>query len=456
MHRELFERAAQLATEYLEALPEQPVGAQATREELIAALGGPLPERGEDPVAALERFARAMEPGLIASAGPRYFGFVVGAGLPAAMAADWLASAWNQNVSLNALSPAGAAAEEVAIGWLLDLLGLPRECSVGFVTGGQTANFTCLLAARNEAYRRAGWDVERDGLLGAPPLRIVAGAEAHVSLFAALRMLGFGTARIELIEADAQGRMSAPALARVLAGSGGTPMIVCAQAGNVNSGAFDPLPEIVDAAHAAGAWVHVDGAFGLWAAASPRRRALLAGAHRADSWATDAHKWLNVPYDCGIAITAHPQAHRAATTASASYLTNASGPERNPFEWVPEASRRGRALPVYVALRTLGRAGVAELVDRCCALAARMASALAAAPGVRVLNDVALNQALVRFGDSDEKTREVIARVQRDATCWVGGTTWQGVHAMRISVSGWSTTEADADRSVQAILRAAS
>jgi glutamate/tyrosine decarboxylase-like PLP-dependent enzyme len=455
VHRQLFERAAQLATEYLEALPEQPVGAQATREELIAALGGALPQRGEEPVAALERFARAMEPGLIASAGPRYFGFVVGAGLPAAMAADWLASAWNQNVSLNALSPAGAAAEEVAIGWLLELLGLPGECSVGFVTGGQTANFTCLLAARNEVYRRAGWDVEREGLIGAPPLRVIAGAEAHVSVFAALRMLGFGTARVELVEADGQGRMSAPALRRVLAARNSAPTIVCAQAGNVNSGAFDPLQEIVEAAHGAGAWVHVDGAFGLWAAASPRRGALLAGAHRADSWATDGHKWLNVPYDCGIAITAHPQAHRAATTASASYLTNSVGAERNPFEWVPEASRRGRALPVYVALRTLGREGVAELVDRCCALAARMATALAAAPGVRVLNEVVLNQALVRFGESDEKTRQVIARVQRDGTCWVGGTTWHGLHAMRLSVSGWSTTESDADRSVEAILRAA-
>jgi len=230
---------------------------------------------------------------------------------------------------------------------------------------------------------------------------------------------------------------------------------VCAQAGNVNSGAFDPLVEIVDAAHAAGAWVHVDGAFGLWAAASPRYRALVAGADRADSWATDGHKWLNVPYDCGIGITAHPGAHRAATTASASYLTNAGGPERNPFEWVPEASRRGRAFPVYVALRTLGREGVADLVDRSCALAARMASALATAPRVQVLNEVVLNQALVRFRNSDEKTREVIARVQQDGTCWVGGTTWHGVHAMRISVSGWSTTEADADTSVQAILRAA-
>jgi glutamate/tyrosine decarboxylase-like PLP-dependent enzyme len=455
VHRELFRRAAQLAAEYLEGLPARPVGARAAREELMAALGGPLPDRGEDPVAALERFARAMDPGLVANAGPRYFGFVVGAGLPAAMATEWLASVWNQNVSLNALSPAGAAAEEVAIGWLLELLGLPRDCSLGFVTGGQTANFTCLLAARNEVYRRAGWDVERDGLAGAPPLRIIAGAEAHVSLFAALRMLGFGTARVESVEADGQGRMKAAELRRVLAGNGKGPAIVCAQAGNVNTGAFDPLAEIVEAAHGAGAWVHVDGAFGLWAAASPRHRALLAGADRADSWATDAHKWLNIPYDCGIAITAHPRAHRAATTASASYLTTAGGPERNPFEWVPEASRRGRAFPVYVALRTLGRDGIADLVDRCCALAARMASALAAAPGVRVLNEVVLNQALVRFGDSDEKTREVIARVQRDGTCWVGGTTWKGMHAMRISVSGWSTTDGDADASVQAMLRAA-
>jgi glutamate/tyrosine decarboxylase-like PLP-dependent enzyme len=455
VHRELFRRAAQLAADYLERLPARPVGPRATREELIAALGGPLPERGEDPAAALERFVRAMDPGLVASAGPRYFGFVTGAGLPAAMAAEWLGAVWNQNVSLNALSPAGAAAEEVAIGWLLDLLGLPRQCSLGFVTGGQTANFTCLLAARNEVYRRAGWDVERNGLLGAPALRVIAGAEAHVSLFASLRMLGFGTARVELVEADGQGRMKAAELRRVLATRREGPIVVCTQAGNVNTGAFDPLPEIVDAAHESGAWVHIDGAFGLWAAASPRHRALLAGADRADSWATDAHKWLNVPYDCGIAISAHPQAHRAATTASASYLTNAGGPERNPFEWVPEASRRGRAFPVYVALRTLGREGVADLVDRCCALAARMASALSAAPGVRVLNEVVLNQALIRFGDSDEKTRDVIARVQRDGTCWVGGTTWHGQHAMRISVSGCGTTEPDADRSVEAILRAA-
>jgi glutamate/tyrosine decarboxylase-like PLP-dependent enzyme len=455
VHRELFERAAQLATEYLDRVAERPAGARATRDELLAALGGPLPERGEEPLRALERFARAMAPGLTANAGPRYFGFVTGAGLPAAMAADWLASAWNQNVSLNALSPAGAAAEEVAIGWLLDVLGLPRECSVGFVTGGQTANFTCLLAARNEAYRRAGWDVERDGLLGAPALRVIAGAEVHVSVFAALRMLGFGTARVELVDADAQGRMVPAALRKVLPGKPGGPVIVCAQAGNVNSGAFDPLPEIVEAAHRAGAWVHVDGAFGLWAAASPRRRALMAGGEEADSWATDAHKWLNVPYDCGVAITRHPTAHRAATTASAAYLTNAGGPERNPLEWVPEASRRGRGLPVYLALRTLGRTGVADLVDRCCALASRIASRLAAAPGVRVLNEVALNQVLVRFGDSDERTREVISRVQRDGTCWVGGTNWHGMHAMRISVSGWSTTESDADRSVEAMLAAA-
>ena len=455
MHRELFERAAQLALDYLDRVGERPAGARATREELLAALGGPLPDRGEEPVRALERFARAMDPGLTANAGPRYFGFVTGAGLPAAMAADWLASAWNQNVSLNALSPAGAAAEEVAIGWLLDVLGLPRGCSVGFVTGGQTANFTCLLAARNEVYRRAGWDVERDGLLGAPPLRVIAGAEVHVSVFAALRMLGFGTARVELVEADAQGRMVPAALRKVLPARPAGPIVVCVQAGNVNTGAFDPLPEIVEVAHAAGAWVHVDGAFGLWAWASPRRRALMAGGEAADSWSTDAHKWLNVPYDCGVAITRHPTAHRAATTASAAYLTNAGGPERNPFEWVPEASRRGRALPVYLALRTLGRAGVAELVDRCCAMASRMASRLAAAPGVRVLNEIVLNQVLVRFGDSDERTREVIARVQRDGTCWVGGTNWHGMHAMRISVSGWSTTEADADRSVDAILAAA-
>jgi len=449
---EILEKAYRIASSYLRELPERFVGARASRKDLLAALGGPLPEAGEDPVAALEAFARAADRGLVASAGPRYFGFVTGSGLPQAIAADWLASAWNQNVALNTLSPAGAAIEEVAIGWLVDLLGLPPDASCGFVTGGQTANFTCLLAARNEVLRRAGWDVEAKGLVGAPRIRVVAGDEIHVSMLAALRMLGLGSDCVERVEVDGQGRMVAASLRRCLASPEG-PLIVCAQAGNVNTGAFDPLDAIIEIAHERSAWVHVDGAFGLWAAASPRLRSLLQGHERADSWATDAHKWLNVPYDCGIAFTAHPRAHRAATTASAAYLSLAQD-ERNPLEWVPEASRRARAIPVYLALRTLGRRGLADLVERSCARARRMASALASRPGVVVLNDVVLNQVLVRFDDSDERTAAVIAEVQREGTCWLGGTRWQGRAAMRISVSGYATSEADADRSAAAIRRA--
>lgn len=451
MDETLLRRALDLSLEFLRSLPQRHVGPLATRDELVAALGGPLPEHGEDPRSALESLARGADRGLVGSAGPRYFGFVVGSTLPAALAADWLTSAWDQNASLNVLSPACAAIEDVAAGWLLDVLGLPRTASLGFVTGGQGANFTCLAAARHEVYRRAGWDVEKDGLIGAPPLRVIAGAQVHVSVQAALRMLGIGSGRLELVPADDQGRMIASGLRAALERGPRVPTIVLAQAGEVNSGAFDPLPGIVELAHAHGAWLHVDGAFGLWAAASPGLRHLLDGYEGADSWATDAHKWLNVPYDCGLAITAHPQAHRAAMSASAAYLELGEGERRNPFEWVPESSRRGRGTPVYLALRTLGRSGVAALVDRCCALARRMADGLRAG-GAEVINEVVLNQVLVRFGD---RTGEVIERVQRDGTCWLGGTQWRGAPAMRISVSSWATTEADADRSVRAILEAA-
>ncbi|MFL5454896.1 MAG: pyridoxal phosphate-dependent decarboxylase family protein [Myxococcales bacterium] len=447
---DVFERACRIASSYREQVGIRPVGARASREELLEALSGPLPEKGEDPALALESFARAVDPGLVASAGPRYFGFVTGSGLPQAVAADWLVSAWNQNASFQIASPAAAAVEEVAIAWLVELLGLPAGVSCGFVTGGQTANFTCLLAARNEVLSRAGWDVEERGLCGAPRVRIIAGEEVHVSMLAALRMLGFGTDCLEKVEVDGQGRMVPSSLRRVIADAQG-PIIVCAQAGNVNTGAFDSLGEIVEIARERSAWVHVDGAFGLWAAVSPWLRGLLSGHERADSWATDAHKWLNVPYDCGIAFTAHPEAHLRATTASASYF--ALGEARNPFEWVPEASRRGRAIPVYVALRTLGRRGVAHLVERSCALARRMAAALASQPDVTILNNVVLNQVLVRFGDSDQETAAVIAEVQREGTCWAGGTKWQGRTAMRLSISGYDTSEPDVDRSAAAIRR---
>jgi glutamate/tyrosine decarboxylase-like PLP-dependent enzyme len=457
MTERALETAAAHATQFLRGLPERPVAARAGAEELRARLGGPLPEHPSDPAEVVAQLAKLADDGLVASAGPRYFGFVVGGSLPAALAADWLAAAWDQNAGLFVLGPAAATVEDVAAGWLTELLGLPATATCGFVTGGLGANFGGLAAARNHVLARAGWDVERDGLVGAPPVEVVVGAERHVTIDVALRYLGLGSGRGRVVPADDQGRMDAAALPEVLAALKG-PTIVCAQAGNVNSGAFDPLPAICAAGHDHGAWVHVDGAFGLWAGASPALRHLVAGVEQADSVATDAHKWLNVPYDSGLFFVAHPQAHLAAFAKVASYLTPAQGGERDPDGFVPEASRRARGFPVWAALRSLGRSGVAELVERCCGHARRFAEALAAADGVEVLNEVVLNQVLVRFpdpgGDHDGRTREVIRRVQAGGTLWLGGTTWHGMAAMRISVSNWSTTDADVDRSVAAILQA--
>jgi glutamate/tyrosine decarboxylase-like PLP-dependent enzyme len=402
----------------------------------------------------IEALARDAPPGLVASPGPRYFGFVTGGALPAALAADWLASAWDQNAFNAVSSPAAAVVEEVACGWLLELLGLPADAGVGLTTGAQMANVTGLAAARGALLARAGWDVEERGLSGAPPLRVLAGEEAHVTVWRALRLLGFGRAAIEVVAVDGQGRMRADALASALAADDGA-AIVCAQAGNVNTGAIDPLADIVAAAREHGAWVHVDGAFGLWAAASPALAGLVAGAGDADSWATDAHKWLNVPYDCGVVAVRDRAAHGAAMGITASYLVRAGEADRSNSDWVPEASRRGRGFAVYAALRSLGRDGVAELVERCCALARRLASAMESADDVDVLNEVALNQVLLRFGGDDALTDAVIGRVQADGTCWVGGTRWRGQAAMRVSVSNWSTAEGDIDRSAEAILAAA-
>jgi glutamate/tyrosine decarboxylase-like PLP-dependent enzyme len=335
--------------------------------------------------------------------------------------------------------------------WVKQVLGLPDGAGVGFVTGAQMANVTGLAAARYDVLRRAGWDVHARGLMGAPQVRILAGAEAHVTVRRALRLLGFGLDTIEDVPVDDQGRMRADALAEVLSGGTG-PAIVCAQVGNVASGASDPMREVVAAAHAHDAWVHVDGAFGLWAAASPHRKPLLAGVERADSWATDAHKWLNVPYDSGLVFCAHPAAHRAAMGVRAAYLVHADGSGRDPLDHNPEFSRRARGFAVYAALRALGRGGVAEIVDRCCALARRFADRLGAADGVTVLNDVVLNQVLVRFDGPDERTRSVIDAVRADGTCYVSGTTWQGRAAMRISVTNWTTDADDVDASVKAVL----
>ena len=447
------------ALAYLTGLPDRPIGSSASLEELRASLDMPLPESPGDPREVIASLAAAAEPGLVATPSGRFFGFVIGGATPAALAADWLTATWDQNAGLYILGPAAAVVEEAASRWLTELLGLPAGVSVGFVTGVQQANFTALAAARHDVLRRVGWNVEVDGMAGAPHVRVLAGGQRHDTIDRALRFLGFGTSAISPVEADEQGRMRPDALRRALAGRDG-PAIVCAQAGNVNTGAIDPLGEICEVAHQAGAWVHVDGAFALWAAASPRLRGLLAGVELADSWATDAHKWLNVPFDSGLVFCAHPPAHRAAMGVRASYLIHGAEGERDALDYNPEFSRRARGFPVYAAIRTLGRAGVAELVERCCALARRFADRLGAHDGVEVLNEVVLNQVLVRFraagGDDDAHTRAVLERVRRDGTCWMSGTTWRGRAAMRISVSNWSTDADDVDRSVEAILRCVS
>jgi glutamate/tyrosine decarboxylase-like PLP-dependent enzyme len=463
--RELLRRAAEIATDYLDRLPERRVGSLATVDEMRRALGGPLPETGTAAAALLERFASAADPGIVATAGPRYFGFVVGGSMPVTVAVDWLVSTWDQNAGLFVLSPANAVAEETAGEWLRELFGLPSGASVGFVTGCQAANFSALAAARHALSQRAGWDVEARGLYGAPEIEVVVGGEAHVTVHTALQMLGLGRERVHRVAIDDQGRMLPAALAATLAPLAGRPTLVCAQAGNVNSGAFDPLDEIADLTQPHDAWLHVDAAFGLWAGASPALRNLVRGVGRADSWATDAHKWLNVPYDSGLVFCAHPEAHRAALTAHADYLEQTEGRERDSFEWAPEFSRRARGFTVWAALSHLGRSGVAELVERCCRHARRFSELLATPRRIEILNDVVLNQVLVRFTPpggtaddaeaGDDYTREVIRRVQLDGTCWLSGTTWQGRAAMRISVSNWSTTDADVVRSAAAILQAA-
>jgi glutamate/tyrosine decarboxylase-like PLP-dependent enzyme len=449
---EAFDRAA----EYLGGLPNLPVGPRATLEELRATFDRPLPEGPEDASTVVRELAEAVEGGLLPTGSGRFFGFVFGGATPAAMAADWLTAAWDQNAFVYASSPAAAVAEEVAGSWLKALFGLPPTASVGFVTGAQMANVTGLAAARHDVLRRAGWDVERRGLVGGPPIRLLAGAERHGTIDRAVRLIGLGTDSVVPVDVDAQGRMRPEVLEALLrAGSG--PTIVCAQVGNVNTGALDPIGAICDIAHEAGAWVHVDGAFGLWAAASPRTRPLITGIERADSWATDAHKWLNVPYDSGLVFCADPAAHRAAMSVRAAYLMHAGTDERDAMDHNPEASRRARGFVVYAAIRALGREGIAELVDRSCRLARRFAERLTAYDGVEVLNEVMLNQVLVRFlaadGDHDGLTQRVLTAVQREGTCWMSGTTWQGRSAMRISVSNWSTDEDDVDRSVEAIVR---
>jgi glutamate/tyrosine decarboxylase-like PLP-dependent enzyme len=430
-------------------------GAVAPPPDVVASVRGALGslrDEPTEPAQVIEELVAAVRPGLVATTGPRYFGFVIGGALPAATAADVLTTGWDQPAFNAVTSPAAAAVEEVAGAWLVELLGLPTGVSVGFVTGGQAANTVGLAAARHRVLARAGWDVERDGLTGAPPVRVIASAERHATIDRALRLLGLGTRAVTAVDADAQGRIDVPALARTLDALPPGPTVVCLQAGNVNTGACDDLAAGVDAAHRIGAWVHVDGAFGLWAAASPATRSLVAGLAGADSWATDGHKWLNVPYDSGFVFCADPAAHRAAMSFTAAYLTgHGQGEVRAPSDYVPESSRRARGFATWAALRELGRSGVAELVERCCALARRFGDRAAELDGVAVLNDVVLNQVLLRFGDDDAATDAVVAAVQRSGEAWMGTTTWQGRRAMRISVSNATTTEDDVDRALLAV-----
>ena len=449
--------AAREADDYLDGVASRPARAAITGAELRAALGAPLDRTPTAPTDVVRQLAAAAQAGTVATQGPRYFGFVVGGNQPAAAGADWLVSAWDQKAGIFVLSPFVAVVEEVAAGWLKEIAGLPDHWSAGFVTGCQMANFTALCAARQQVLLAAGWDAGARGLFGAPPIEVLVSDESHYTIFSALRMLGLGADRVQRVPTDDQGRMRSDRLREILDGVT-WPCIFCAQAGNVITGAFDPIEVIAAATRAHAAWLHVDGAFGFWAAASPALASLVHGLANADSVATDAHKWLNVPYDSGLVFCADRGAHRRAMTLSAAYIVEDAA-ERDPREFVPEESRRARAVPVYAALRALGRDGVRDLVDRCCALARRMRDRLASHPEVTILNDVVLNQVLLRIGGggvdaaADARTREVIAAVQHEGTCWLGGTTWHGMTAIRISIAHWSTTAEDVDRSAEAIRR---
>jgi len=445
--RDLLGLTSDIASDFLETLDERPVIGPVDADALRQSLGGPLPDSPTDPRVVVAELAANADPGIAAMPASRWFGFVIGGAVPASLAADWLASTWDQNAALFGPTPAAAIVEDVAGAWLRELLGIPGHASFGFVTGCQMAHVTALAAARAHLLHQAGWDIARDGLYGAPRIRVYAGAKRHATLDRALRLLGMGAPIV--VPADDQGRMRVAQL-RV---DGDGPTIVCAQVGEVNTGACDDVNAIVEAAREAGAWVHVDGAFGLWAATSPSLRHLVAGCERADSWATDAHKWLNVPYDSGIAFCAHPEAHRAAMSVHAEYLVHDDEGNRDPMDFTPEFSRRARAFPVYAAIRQLGRSGIAEIVERNCACARRFADELRRVPGVEVLNEVVLNQVLFRFED-DERTNAAMAAVQAGGEAWMSGTTWDGHAAIRISVSNWQTTDADVERTIAAFAAA--
>jgi glutamate/tyrosine decarboxylase-like PLP-dependent enzyme len=438
--------AARLAHEYLDDIRARAVVPPAAAIEALARLRTPMPDGPSDASAVLAELHAVGSPATMATAGGRYFGFVTGGALPVSVGASWLATAWDQNAAIAVMSPIAVALERVVLEWLRELLCLPEGAAGALVTGATMASFTALAAARTRVLERVGWNADEDGLFGAPPITVIVGDEAHVAVKKALGLLGLGRSRVVTVPTDAQGRMRADRLPKIEG-----PTIVCTQAGNVNSGAFDPIAAICEAAHAKGAWVHVDGAFGLWAAAAPARASLCAGADRADSWAVDAHKWLNVPYDSGVAFVRDSAALRTAMTALAPYLLATGTPD--PCHFTPEMSRRARAVEIWAVLRTLGRAGVAELIERCCRHATRFADKLRTA-GCEILNEVTLNQVVVAFGD-DARTDAVVAAVQRDGTCWCGPTVWRGRHAMRISISSWATSEADVERAAEAIVRIA-
>ncbi|GAA0303847.1 aspartate aminotransferase family protein [Sphingomonas oligophenolica] len=445
--------AARQAIAYRRAVATAETTPVATYAEMLAAFSAPTPERGGDPQAIIAELAECATPGIRASTGPRFFGWVIGNSHPTGVAADWLTAAWGQNAANLQAAPAAAAIEAVAATWLLDLLGLPAEASVGFVTGATVANFVCLAAARSEVLRRVGWDVEADGLFGAPPIAVLIGEDAHATVYSAIKYLGLGAGRVRMIACDSSGRMLTGDLERAIA-ERTDPTIVIGQAGQINTGACDPFAEIAPVANGMGAWLHVDGAFGLWAQASPAQKHLTAGVDLADSWATDGHKWLQTPYDCGFAIVRDAEAHRRAMAITASYLPPAEGAERDPSAYVPELSRRARGFATWAMIRQLGREGIAAMVESHSAIALHMAERLVAVPGVALVCPVELNQFMIRFGAADAATLATIRQVQEDAVAFIGSAQWRGHWVMRVSVTSIATTMAEADVTVDAVISA--
>ena len=446
--------AASHAARYLESLPDRPIAAAATTLELRRRFGGPLPENGTAAEAVIDELVRDAEGGILGSGSGRFFGWVIGGTLPVALAADWLTSAWDQNAASNATAPAEAVVEEVCGAWAKELLGIPRSASFAFVTGCQMAHTTALAAARHKLLAARGWNVETSGLSGAPALRILTTENRHESILRSARLLGLGTDAVDYVHSDNMGRMEMGALEAALRRAGDAPIVVCLQAGDLNTGVFDPFERACELSHAAKAWVHIDGAIGLWVAASERHRHLLDGAQAADSWATDAHKWLNVPFDSGLVFVADAPAHRAAFSQDTSYSIPREG-LRNQKDWNPEWSRRGRAFPVYAGMRALGRKGIAEIVERCCAHAERLVGGIGALEGAELVAVPVINQGLVRFlsrdGDHDRFTDEVIRRIQAQGVAWFGGVTWRGMRVMRVSVCNWCTTGEDIDRTIASV-----